>query len=217
VNNKGSVLLVDDHPLFRRGLRDVIAGKTNYKVVAEAENGATAITLSRIHQPELTIIDLALPDYNGLQLMSVLKRSGSKSLFVVMTLYNDITLIDEALKLGACAYLMKTDGLDVVEDCIDSVAVREVFVSPSVSIPPPNKPAANSDSEDLKKTLSNREKLVLQGIANNRTSREIAESMTLSTRTVQNHRARIIRKLGLQGANALYRFALENATQYQHL
>jgi len=215
MDKPASVMLVDDHPLFRKGLKEVIAKRSGYSVIAEADNGESAITLSRIHKPDVIIIDLALPGRNGLEVIKFLKRGGSNSMFIVMTLYNDENLIEESLKLGACAYLMKTDGLDVLDDCLNQLAENKIYVSPRVSAIPSQKPGAILEPINWAVSLSNREKMVLKGIANNKTSKEIAESLSLSTRTVQNHRARIIKKLGLQGANSLYRFALENASHYR--
>lgn len=216
MDKSSTALLVDDHPLFRKGLKEVISRRTEFTVVAEADNGESAVTLSRIHQPDVVIIDLALPDRNGLDVIRTLKKTGSRSLFVVMTLYNDSALIDESLELGASAYLMKTDGLDVVEDCLSQLHKNNVYVSPSVSVAPSRKPTAGTEPMNWRTTLSNREKMVLKGIAQNKTSREIADALAISTRTVQNHRARIIRKLGLQGPNALFRFALDNESNYQN-
>ncbi len=212
MDSSKTVMLVDDHPLFRRGLKDVINTKTEFRVIAEADNGVAAIALSRIHDPAVTIIDLALPDRNGLQVIRELKSTNSTSQFVVLTLHNDMSLVEEALSIGASAYLMKSDGIDVVEDCLSNIANREVYVSPSVSVAPPLKPLSATDDKNWNQTLSSREKEVLLGIAQNKTSKEIAAAMNLSVRTVQNHRARIARKLDLQGANALYRFALQNAS-----
>lgn len=209
-NNNITVMLVDDHPLFRRGLREVITHKTPYTVTAEAEDAATAITLAKIHKPTVIVTDLALPDHNGLHVIKELTRLKSKTQFVVMTLYNDIALVEEALNLGVSAYLMKSDGVDIFEDCLLNLSKQEIYVSPSVSAPPPRLPIASADDIQWQEILSNREQTVLKGIACNQTSREIAETMKLSIRTVQNHRARIIRKLGLEGSNALYRFALEH-------
>lgn len=207
---KRTILLVDDHPIFRKGVREVIHQKTELSVVAEADNGLSAITLSQIHQPNIALVDLALPDMNGFDLIHKIKKLSPATLFVVMTLYNDRILIDNAITLGIVGYVLKSDGVDVLTDCLDKLTSDTVFLSPSVSRLQPEKPTINNENPNWLSELSQREMSVLSAIANNSTSREIANQLNLSVRTVQNHRARIVKKLNIQGNNGLFSFALEH-------
>ena len=211
--DKNTILLVDDHPIFRKGVRDVILQKTELLVVAEADNGLSAITLAQIHQPDVALIDLALPDMNGFELCKKIKRISDSTQFVVMTLYNDKTLIDNAIDLGFAGYILKSDGVDVLTDCLGSLPSDSIFLSPSVSKVQPVKPTINGNNPNWIEELTQRELAVLAAISNNLTSREIADQLKLSVRTVQNHRARIVKKLNIQGNNALFSFALEHRAE----
>lgn len=207
-----TVLLVDDHPLFRKGVKDIITSRTRHTVVAEADNGVSALTLAQVHKPDIIVIDLALPDMNGLSVIKNVRNSNICTQFVILTLYNDLPLINEALSLNVIGYLMKSDGVDILQDCLENVHTNDVYLSPSVSVRQPEKPLLEPDSSGGINQLTDREVSVLVGISEHLTSREIALRLNLSVRTVQNHRARIMRKLGLQGGNSLYRFALEKAS-----
>jgi len=207
---KRTILLVDDHPIFRKGVREVILQKTELSVIAEASNGRSAITLAQIHQPDIALIDLALPDMNGFELIAKFNNVSPKTIFVVLTLYNDRTLIDKAMTLGVVGYVLKSDGVDVLTDCLDKLTTSLVFLSPSVSRLQPEKPTIDDENPNWLTELSQRELTVLSAIANNLTSREIAAQLNLSVRTIQNHRARMVKKLNIQGNNGLFSFALDH-------
>ncbi len=205
-----TILLVDDHPLIRTGMRNIIHTKTSFHVVAEADNGLSAITLARIHEPAITVIDLALPDMSGIDVIEKLQSARIETCFVIMTLYNDIALLNRAISLGVCGYLMKSDGCEILVNCLERINLGELFLSPGVSVNQPIQPALPTDQAIQLKLLSWRELSVMELIAENFTSREIATKLGLSARTIQNHRARIVKKLQLSGNNSLFKFALEN-------
>ena len=208
--NKQNVLLVDDHPIFRKGVRDVIMPESGFTIIAEANNGLSAITHAQLYQPAIALIDLALPDMNGFEVITQIKKVSPSTIFVVMTLYNDKILIDKAISLGVVGYVLKSDGVDVLTDCLNKLSPDTIFLSPSVSRPQPEKPTVNNEHPNWLTELTQRELAVLYAISDNLTSREIAETMGLSVRTVQNHRARIAKKLDIQGNNGLFSFALEH-------
>ena len=207
-----TVLLVDDHPLFRRGLATTIDERTALRVVAEADDGRSALTLAGIHRPDVTVIDLALPDFGGLTLVGELRRAVPDVDCVIMTLYNDTALLDRALELGVAGYLLKSDGAETVRACLEGASPGRPFVSPGVSVDPPGPPRAGAVAGlGWLDELTDRERQVLHALARSLTSRQIAAALGISVRTVQNHRARAAIKLELAGPHALLRFALDNA------
>ena len=206
------VLLVDDHPLFRRGVRAIIDGIDSMRVVAEADGAAAALTLARVYRPDIAVVDLGLPDTSGLELVPLLSALPRALDIVVLTLYGDQALVDRALELGVKGFVVKSDGADVLRECLEGVLRGELFVSPGINgangAAGPGPVRAEADDERLA-TLTRRERAILRAVADGDTSATIAERLGLSARTVQNHRARAARKLGLRGHNQLFLTAME--------
>jgi len=208
------ILLVDDHPLFRKGIRESISAWPGFNIAAEADNGESAIMLANIHHPDLVILDLALPDMSGLDVLTKLRSASPGIICIMMTLYNDTALVEKAVELGANGYLLKTDSIDVLRDCLDDLSRDSIFISPTIVTGRATRPILPVDAADKLSALSRREMGILRNIARNQTSKEIAAELGLSIRTIQNHRQRMARKLGLSGANGLLQFAIENKRHF---
>lgn len=204
------ILIADDHPLFRRGLREAIEETGRYRVVAEASDGTAAIEQVRLLEPDLAVIDLSMPGTDGFAVAEWIAEHAPSVGRVVMTMHKDPALVDRAFALGVAGYLLKDDAYDELARCLDAVLAGERFVSPSIGAgetPPP--PLEGPDSA-LLQHLTRTQREVLHHLAENCTSREIGERMGLSPRTVENHRARIASALELRGPNRLLAFALRN-------
>ena len=198
------VLLVDDHPLFRKGVRAIVEGTGSMAVVAEADGAKAALTLARVHRPDLAVVDLGLPDASGLDLVPMLTALPHRLDVIVLTLYGEQALVDRALELGVRGFVVKSDGAEVLRECLERVLAGELFVSPGINAAVGISPACEPDDEHLAALLTARERTILLAVAEGDTSAAIAERLGLSLRTVQNHRARMARKLDLRGHNQLF-------------
>lgn len=206
-----SVLIADDHPLFRRGLRAAIEESNRFRVVAEAGDGESAIRQIERHDPTVAFVDLAMPIKDGLAVVAWASENRPVMRAVVMTLYKESDFVDRAVALGAAGYLVKDDAQDEVLRCLDTVMDGEFFLSPSVGAPNPLPPAVADPAETAAVTrLTPAQRSVLKLLADYRTSKEIARLLAISPKTVENHRANIVTALGLHGVNALLQFAVRN-------
>jgi DNA-binding NarL/FixJ family response regulator len=196
-----SVLIADDHPIFRRGLRDIIEETERFRVVGEVSDGVEALNAIREHRPMVALLDIAMPKVDGLQVIEQMSEWRDKPTVVLLTMYDDY--VASAMRLGAAGYLLKENAEDTLIACLETVLRGERFVSEGVHWTPEDR--AGSDSLVA---LTPSERRILKLTAELKTSREIGKLLCISYRTVQNHRANMCGKLGLQGNKALLRFAL---------
>lgn len=211
-----TVLIADDHPLFRTGLRHTIEGGNNLTIVAEASDGEDALTKLRELQPTVAVLDIDMPVRNGFEIAKIVQRENLSTAIVFLTMYKEEDVFNESMDLGIRGYVLKDSaGSDVVA-CIKVVAKGEYFISPSIS------GYLVTRTEKLKRflrevpgiqSLTAMERRILKRVSENRTSKEIAEELFISPKTVENHRANIARKLNLHGSHALLKFALENKSR----
>jgi len=192
------ILLADDHPLFRRGLRDVVEDG-GFVVVAEAADGRTALDAIQEQRPDVVIADISMPHLDGLELIARAGRSAEPPLFSVLTMYDDLAFVRHALDLGARGYLLKESADLEVVACLAQVLRGERYVAEGL---------AWQDAAAGATLLSAAEERVLGLVGAGHSSRHIADLLCISPRTVDNHRARIARKLGLRGSHALLRYAV---------
>lgn len=204
------LLIVDDHPVFRVGLKQIVSRMEAVEHIAEADTCEAALTLVQLSPPDVIMLDLALPGMDGLQLMEALKEHDIASKTVVVTSYDDKAYLDRAFELGARGYVIKDCAITDVIDCIATIESGGIYVSPSLGRSKVAAPLAHHGAGDLLKTLTPTEKRVLRGVASFLTSKEIARELDMSYRTVQNHRSHICTKLGLKGAHQLMSFATEH-------
>jgi DNA-binding NarL/FixJ family response regulator len=206
------VLLVDDHPIFRRGVREILQERPEIASVAEAEDGAAALHQLRVAEPDLALFDIALPGHDGLELVTWCRDHAPGIECILLTMYDEPEYLERALELGVRGYLLKDDAASELGRCLDTVLEGDIYVSPRFGRargalrPPPD-----ARAERLLAALSPAQRAVLARVARFMTNREIAAELGLSHRTVENHRAHIATRLGLDGANALLRFAVQHA------
>lgn len=211
-----SILIADDHPLIRTGLRQVIEKEEAFTVVDEAGDGQSAHELIKEHQPCVAILDLEMPLLNGLDTARRVIAEKLKTQIIILTMYDDEEMFNEAMEIGVSGYVLKDSASVDIVKAIRSVMNGEYFVSPKLSN------YALKSRQSGKATvevavglfrLSPSERRILKLIAEEKTSQEIAELLSISQRTVDNHRTNICRKLGLNGINSLLRFALTHRGQ----
>jgi len=205
----GTLMLVDDHPLFRRGMKELILSRCDlFNDVVEADNGKEALDqIERVH-PCCVVLDIAMPGLDGLQTLQLIKERHPGVRCIVLSMYNNQEFVMDARDKGAQGYVLKTDSDDTILECLQRVNDGQLYVSTSVQQPSSTSvPEVEVSVEDIH-SLSTREKQILSHIARNQTSKEISEQLSLSVRTIQNHRVNICRKLGLSGSNALLKLAI---------
>jgi DNA-binding NarL/FixJ family response regulator len=204
------VLLADDHALVRRGVRLILDGEPGLTVVAEASDGAEAIDLARACQPDLAILDIAMPRLTGLQATRELSRLRPDLRILILTMYDNEQYFFEALKAGASGYVLKSVAdRDLVEAC--RAAMRgEPFLYPgAVNALIRNYLDRARDGQNIPdKAITDREEEILKLVAEGHSSKEIAGMLVISAKTVERHRANLLHKLGLKDRLELTRYAI---------
>jgi DNA-binding NarL/FixJ family response regulator len=210
------VFIVDDHPIFRQGLRQVIESDARMAVVGEAADGIEALAQIKRLQPQVAVVDIDLPQSDGLELVRVLENLRPAIPAIILTMHKEEHLVQSALDRGAKGYVLKDNAMSEVLGAILTVARNDFYVTPSLSgclVRRSQRVAAlNSDRPALAR-LTPMERRVLKLIAANKTSREIGKEMFISPRTVDTHRNNICSKLELRGSHKLLQFALAHQSE----
>lgn len=206
------ILLVDDHPIFRRGVRDILAERAEASDISEAADGDAALRLLQVMPPDLAIFDIALPGRDGFALVEWCRREAPGIECILLTMYDEPEYLARALELGVRGFLLKDDTESELRQCLDTVFEGGTYISPRCGqVRGALQPPRDTDATARLAALTPAQRAVLRGVARFLTSRQIADELGLSPRTVQNHRAHIARRLGLEGPNQLLRFAAEHA------
>jgi DNA-binding NarL/FixJ family response regulator len=202
-----TVLIADDHPLMRQGIRLSLAGEAHIAVVGEAANGDEALECLGFVQPDIIILDLDMPGRDGLAVLQEVKRRGYETGVIILTLHTGADLIAEALELGVRGYIIKSSAVVEVVEAVRRVAGGGSYLSQE-AVEALQTAKSRSDMPEGLQELTPLELRLVRAIAQGKTSREIAATLDLSGRTVENYRTRICSKLRLTGPNALLQFAL---------
>lgn len=204
LKEKVTIVLADDHPIFRRGLADTLEDAEGYVVVAEASDGDEAIAHIARYKPHIAILDISMPHRDGLDVLVKARRWANPPIFVMLTLYDDESYLKKALEYGAKGYLLKDNAEAELITCLKMVSLGKTYLSPGVSW---RLVEGAEQAPDPLKDLSVAEHRIFTLVSEFKTNAEIAELLSVSIRTVQNHRSNICKKLGLSGAHALSQFA----------
>jgi len=206
------IFIADDHPIFRKGLIEIIASENDFEVVGECGDGITALNFITEKKPDIALLDIQMPRLNGFEVLRKINELKLPTKVVFLTMHSEENIFEKAMELGAKAYLLKESVTDDIIQCINNVLQEKFYVSGSISnylFTLNNKLKAGNEESGLQK-LTSTETKILKLIAEKKSSREIAELLYVSVRTIENHRNNICTKLNLHGANALLPFALEN-------
>ncbi|GBE08884.1 oxygen regulatory protein NreC [bacterium BMS3Bbin11] len=204
LKEKVTIVLADDHPIFRRGLVDTLEDAEAYHVVGEAGDGNEAIALITRLKPHIAILDISMPQRDGLDVLVKAQHWASPPIFVILTLYDDESYLKKALEYGAKGYLLKDNAETELITCLDMVSIGKTYLSPGVAW---RLVEGTEQSHDSLEQLSTAERRIFTLVSEFKTNAEIAELLSVSIRTVQNHRSNICKKFGLSGAHALTQFA----------
>ena len=203
------VLIADDHAILRRGLAQIIAEAGDMQVCAEAENGAQAIKLARQHPIDVVLLDITMPDRNGLDTLKQLKKEKPKLAVLMLSMHPEELYALRAIKSGASGYLNKQSAPALLVAAIRQVASGRRYISPAVAEALAGTIADNSD-RPAHASLSDREYETMRLIASGKTLTQIAAEMHLSAKTVSVYRARLLEKMRLKNNAELTHYALKN-------
>ncbi len=212
-NGTVNIFIADDHPIFRKGLEEVIMKEEHFNVVGSAGDGETAYEEIKRLNPDIAVIDIEMPKMNGLEVIQRIHDDALPVYCIVLTMYQEEAIFDKALDLGVRGYLLKDSAIADILKGIEVVSLGQYYISPSLtSRALKSHPAVSQNIGQRlgidKLTATERE--VLSLIAQSLSSKQIAESFHVSVRTVENHRYNMVHKLGLSGNYSLLRFALDN-------
>lgn len=208
------ILIVDDHPLFRSGLAELLDQQNDLEVCAHADSAPGALEQMRKHRPDLAIIDVSLTGTNGIELIKLMKAEQPKLLILTLSMHDETLYALRALKAGALGYLMKAEAIEHVLHSVRRVLQGRVFVSPrfgeKLIFRAIN--ASGTGSESPIDSLSDRELEVLTLLGKGHSTKSIAQNLNLSVKTVETHRAHIKEKLCFRDSNEMTRFAVDWVT-----
>lgn len=213
MENKKRILIVDDHPLFRKGLKATLGEDNGIQVISEAGSGEEALLFLEKLQPDILILDLQLPGMSGIETAKKIKSMYKNILIILLTMHKEEEIFNKSIEYGIDAYLLKENAVDELLSAVRMVSDGNYYLSPSLSeyiINRNKKQKKLADEKPGLKELTEKEREILGMIALNRTTREIASELFVSYKTVENHRANICKKLNISGANALLKFIIEN-------
>jgi DNA-binding NarL/FixJ family response regulator len=208
-----SIVLADDHPMFRMGLKDTIDRNTPYSVLGEASDGEEAYRVIAKQMPTIAILDVEMPKMNGLDVAQRITDQNLAVSVIILSMYEEYGLFNKAIDAGVKGYILKESAVHDILSGISKVAAGEYYFSPSLSgfLMKRTSAAENNTSQCTGgDSLTRMEKQVLHLISLSRSSREIAERLSISIRTVETHRYNICHKLELNGSYSLLRYALAN-------
>ena len=213
MNKQLRILVADDHEMVRHGLRAVLESRDDLLVCGEATNGRDAVEQAKALVPDLVVMDLTMPELNGLEATRRIRRDLPDCEVLILTMHESEQLIHEVLAAGARGYVLKSDAGTILFSAIDSLAKGRPFFTSKVSdvvlraylSPEHGGTAAGSGTP-----LSGRENEVVQLIAEGKSSKEVADALGISLKTAETHRTNLMRKLGVHSVSEVVRYAIRN-------
>jgi DNA-binding NarL/FixJ family response regulator len=211
------VVIADDHPIFRHGLKQVVDAQPDMQVLEAIGDGTAALDAIRRLSPDVAVLDVRMPGLGGIEVATKVAEEGLQTRLMVLTMHDEPVMFERAMAIGVKGYVLKDAALLEIVQAVRTIAMGRTYLSPALSQylverSFPSRRPAPSGSSPLA-ALSDRERHILRLIAESKTSKEIAETIGVHYRTVENQRAAISQKLGLQGSHALVKFAFEHKAE----
>ena len=212
MNDRKRIVIIDDHPLFREGLKTILGRSDRYEVVGEAGNAVKGLKLIKEVKPDLAIVDVSLPDQNGIELTRDILKIFPDTRILMVSMYSKIDYIVRSFQAGAAGYLAKESAADMLLKGIEHVLNGDYFMDTKVSEKvvkklaeiPEKKMAVTAEGYE---SLTPREQEVMSLLGEGMSATQVAEKLFISPKTAENHRANIMRKLGLHSTIELIRYA----------
>lgn len=217
MNSRITVLLADDHPVVRKGLREIIEEEHDLTVVAEASDGKEALRLITELRPDVAMIDINMPQMSGLLVARSVTKQELPTKIIFLTFQINEDVMRSAMESGGRGYLLKGGELEDVPKAIRAVLSGQVYIGPTVTdiLSEKKDPPVDGKLIQAVSKLTLTEKKVLLLLAEGKSSKEIGNELSINRRTVENHRTNICQKLGLEGSNALARYVLQHQLSLQ--
>lgn len=207
------ILIADDHPIFRAGIRQVLEKERHLRIVGECADGEEALRSIMDLHPDVAVLDFQMPRMTALDVVRRLAATGVETRVVLLTMVDDRKIFLEAMDLGVSGYVLKDSAVTEIVQAVKSVVDERPFISPVLTRFLLEKRANSGAPPPAIHLLTPTEARILKLIGELKSNREIAEHLFISKRTVENHRVHIARKLNLSGSHALLKFALENRSE----
>lgn len=205
------IMLVDDHKIIRDGLRSLIEKQRDMEVVAEAADGQNAVKIARKIQPHICILDIGMPELNGIEATRQIVKLPHKPKVIGLSMHSDRRYVAQMLKAGAAGYILKNSAFGELAQAITTVMKGEVYLSPAVAetVVDDHRRVVKHDENSVYVLLSKREREVLRQIAEGRSTKDIASALDISVKTVETHRRQIMEKLKLRSVAELTKYAVK--------
>ena len=207
------ILLADDHDVVRRGLREQLSQHEGWEICGEATNGREAVRMASKLEPDVAVIDLSMPELNGLEATRQIRRELPNTEVLIFTMHETEQLITEVLAAGARGYVLKSDAGLHLNTAVEALAEGKPFFTSKVSealLDAFLKSSAKPDEGSVFCTLTEREREVVQMLAEGKSNKEIANKLSISVKTVETHRATVMRKLDINSIVELVHYAIRN-------
>ena len=211
------VVIADDHPVFRHGLTQVVQNNADLQVVDAVGDGTAALDAIKRSSPEVAVLDVGMPGLDGFEVASRVLDARLPTRLMFLTMHAEPAVFERAMAIGVKGYVLKDEAIREIVQAIRTVAMGRLYLSPALSEYAVTRAfrerrRPSSGSSPLER-LTSREREILRLIAESRTSKEIAEQLGLHYRTIENQRAAISQKLGIQGSHALVKFAFDHKSE----
>jgi len=209
---KKSIVIADDHPIFRSGLRALIEAEPSFTVIGEASDGEEAVRLIENEKPDVALLDYNMPGLNGFAVLDELAKRRISVIPVMLTMHNEEAMFAKAMELGVRGYVLKDSASVDIVNCLQAVVRGQIYTSAAVTTYLYKRASGSKELEGIG-SLTPAERKILRLIAEYKSSREIADELCISVRTVDNHRTNISSKLGIRGSHALIKFAFQHQSE----
>jgi DNA-binding NarL/FixJ family response regulator len=202
------ILVADDHPVVRRGVKALLETHANWQVCGEASTGREAVEQVKRLDPDIVVLDLSMPELNGLDATRRIMQDAPRTQVLVLTMHHSEELAHQVLRAGARGYVLKSDADRELIAAVDSLQRHRSFRTPNLAGSPQGEPGTDTVSVDAE--LTPREREIVQLVAEGRSSKEVAAMLQISIKTVESHRTNVMRKLRIRSVSQLVRYAVRN-------
>lgn len=207
------ILLADDHDVVRHGLRHLLEQQEGWTVCGEASGGREAVEMARSLRPDVAVLDVAMPDLNGLEATRQIRKANPRTEVLVFTMHESEQMVREVLAAGAKGYLLKSDAARSIVAAVDALASRRPYFNWKVSetiLEGFLRAAASDGQAEAIEPLTPREREIAQMLAEGRSNKEVANRLDISVKTVETHRSALMRKIGARTVVDIVRYAVRN-------